>query len=193
MEKYLDEIIIKEREELKKEKYSSIKAGMYIKGKIIHFERKKLLDRFLIYLPDMVRKMPSDLARIKYPSEFRPNLIYSTLNLNVNMGFSLLQKLQVSNIEMLVDRMMKSIADANPEFRFFECKKMKKQDGMYFAFRSRAMDSPIYNMMLLTPLGEDVLLGNFNCLYSECQEWKRLVLPVWESVKELENKEGTKG
>lgn len=85
---YRDARIIKEREDEKKKKYATLENGFYMDGKILKFQKETLQDTFSIYLPDNIVQMPQEYARIKYPSEFRPSLIFTTMDLNVNIGFT---------------------------------------------------------------------------------------------------------
>lgn len=85
---YMDELILKKREQKKIEMYTGLEDGIYVDGKIVYFERKRLLDTFSLMLPDSWKQMPEEYARIKYPSEFRPQIIITTLDLSVNLGFT---------------------------------------------------------------------------------------------------------
>ena len=84
--------ILKKREERKKEKYQTLEDGIYMNGKILQFERKSILNTFTLYLPDIIKQMPKEYARIKYPSEFRPQQILTTCDLSVNLGFTVFPK-----------------------------------------------------------------------------------------------------
>lgn len=66
---YIDEIIIWKREEEKKRQHTTLDGGAYIDGKMIEFERRKVCDKFNIMLPAIWKRIPDELAKIKYPSE----------------------------------------------------------------------------------------------------------------------------
>lgn len=189
--KYLDEEIIKKREELKKAKYNNLETGYYVGGRIINFSREELFDLFSIYLPESMGIMPPELARIKYTSEFRPKVIMTTLDLSVNLGFSLFNKqFQIKETKKLVERVNSAIKRDHPNFRFYEKVKMKEIDGYRIAFRSHAMDSDLYNMMLAVQIEKQMVLCNFNCLYRDYEQWKDVIILIWESITKLEPKEG---
>lgn len=49
------------------------------KMKVLHFHQKTVMNSFMIYLSDNMGLIPKELARIKYPSEFRPRVLLTTL------------------------------------------------------------------------------------------------------------------
>lgn len=187
---FKDESILKKREMLKRRTHTTLEGGFYVRGKVIYFDRKEMFDIFTIYIPNIMRIMPDDIARIKYPSEFRPNKILTTLDLDVNIGFSILwDGIQTKDAEKLTIRMMSAIKRSNSDFQFYEMEKIGENEGYYFAFRSHAMDSDIYNMMLVEPVGDHLMLSSFNCLYQEMGDWKKVVLLMWKSIAALDKKE----
>lgn len=186
---YLDEDILKEREEEKKKKYTTLEDGIYMDGKIIKFEREQLLEVFSIFLPKSMKQMAKEYARIKYPSEFRPQVIITTLNLSVNIGFSVFpNEIQSDDTIKVAERMRAAIHRSNPDYPMYSCEVLKEIEGCWFAFRSHAMDSDLYNMMLIMSINKRIVQGSFNCPYKTYQEWKKIVLMMWESIQELEEK-----
>ena len=73
-----------------------------------------------------------------------------------------------------------------PDYRMYVSEKLSETEGYWFAFRSHAMDSDLYNMMLVAPLGEKLRQCSFNCYYREHQKWRDLVLMMWKSITALE-------
>lgn len=182
---YEDSIILHKREEEKKKKYSTLETGFYLDGRIIKFQRENIYNSFSICLPDNITKMPEEYARIKYPSEFRPGLIFTTMDLKVNMGFTVLPYLMTcEEMEPLAEHMRRAIHRANPDYLIYPSEVLEKNAGVWFAFRSHAMDSDIYNMMLVIPVGKQTLQGSFNCPYQEYGKWKKMVKLMWESIEE---------
>lgn len=191
MEKYLDEAILQKREQIKKEKYHSIEDGFFIAGKIINFIPKTLMNSFSIYLPDNMGVMPQELAKIKYQSEFRPQILLTTLDLSTNLGFSLFhRKMQDDEIQKICERMMGAIKREHTDYRFFGCQKIPEIRGCQFSFRSHAMDTDLFNMMLVAQMAEQTVLGNFNCLYKDYKPWKELILATWKTMQTIGKGEG---
>lgn len=182
---YRDTMIIKKREEEKRKKFSTLENGFYVDGRILKFQRKNIQNSFSIYLPDNITQMPEEYARIKYPSEFRPGIILTTMDFSVNMGFTVLpHAMSLEDMEPLAEQMRGAIHRANPDYLIFPCEVIQETGGVWFAFRSHAMDSDLYNMMLVMPIGKKTIQGSFNCAYQEYHKWKKLVRLMWESVEE---------
>ncbi len=189
MEAYLDEEILKKREELKKRKYSNLESGYYVAGRVIHFNEEKILESFFIHLPDNMGIMPDEVAKIKYPSEFRPQIILTTINLSVNMGFNLFERqIPKGEMEAMVRRMASAIEREHPDYRFYGCREMEKMEGYWFAFRSHAMDSDLYNMMFALKFEKSIVLVNFNCPYKDYKQWQKVVILMWKTIRPVEKK-----
>lgn len=190
MQKYLDEAILQKREQIKREKFHSIEDGFFIAGKIIHFHQKTIMNSFSICLPDNMGLMPKELAKIKYQSEFRPQILLTTLDLSTNLGFSLFhRKMQDDEIQKICERMMGAIKREHADYSFFGCQKISEIRGCQFSFRSHAMDTDLFNMMLVAQMAEQTVLGSFNCLYKDYKLWKELILATWKTMQTIEEKE----
>lgn len=187
---YIDEDILDKREESKKEKYHSLETGVYMDGAIINFKNIEILNQFRVLLPDNMKQMPKEFARVKYPSEFRPHMIITTLDLSVNMGFSIFPNgVPSDDLPHLAEHMRVAIHRANPACQMFSCKELHKIPGSWFAFRSHAMDTDLYNMILATTVNGKLLQGSFNCCYKDYSIWKEVVLMMWETIRPLTKEE----
>lgn len=181
---FLDEEILKKREELKKEKYSNLESGIYIDGRIMTFERKNISSKFSICVPDMMKLMPLEYARIKYPSEFRPKIILTSPDLSVNCGFTIFpEEFQCDDMLKVLSHMQSTVHRSNPDYKMYPCKLLKDIQGCYFAFRSHAMDSDMYNMFLLVQVSKRLVQGSFNCYYKDYQKWEKIVLMMWNTIE----------
>ena len=148
--------------------------------------KEKILDAFSILIPDSMKIMPKELAAIKYPSEFRPQKIITSLDLSVNFGFSIFSNdIQNKDIIELVERIRVAIHRANSDCIMYEYDLFQKNGGSWFAFRSHAMDSDLYNMMCVVPIEKGVVQGSFNCMYPDYPKWKPVVLMMWETITNL--------
>lgn len=171
--RYRDEEILRKREELRRRNYASLEKGYYMDGEILTFERKRLLDTCSLMLPDSMKLMPEELARIKYPSEFRPQRILTSMDLDVNLGFSLLKfDVEAGKTAGLAERMQAAICRSNPDYKMDRLMLLEGADGGWFSFRSHAMDSDIYNMMLIMNIGGVPVHSCFNCGYEREEKWK---------------------
>lgn len=184
MKSFKDEEIIDKRNEQKKQQYHSLEKGLFIKNSIVVFKKQTVLERLTAYFPDTWKQMPSDLAKIKYPSEFRPHQIMSSVDLGVNMGFSIFpSELQIMDVEQTAKRIMKTIYSENTGIKMEDFMPLKILDGYWFAFRSHAMDSDLYNRMLICPINGTIMQVSFNCPYEDLNDWEDAVILMWESIE----------
>lgn len=182
---YIDEEILKKREEQKKLKYTTLEKGIYLDGKLIKFERRNLLSEISVLVPETMIPMPEEYARIKYPSEFRPQVILTTMDLSVNLGFTVFpEQIVVRDIKKMAEQMQAAIHRSNPDYRINPCEDLAETQGCFFSFRSHAMDSDLYNMTLIMPRKKKLVQGSFNCPYRDSQKWNKTVLMMWESIEE---------
>ena len=187
---YKDEEILEKREEAKKEKYCSLETGIYMDGTMIYFNNIEILEEFRVFLPDTMKQMPKEFARVKYPSEFRPHIILTTLDFSVNMGFSVFPNgVPCDDLPQMALRMRAAIHRSSPDCQLFPCEDLQKIPGTWFAFRSHAMDTDVYNMILVTTIDGKLVQGSFNCYYKDYQKWKEFVLMMWETISPLTEEE----
>lgn len=184
---YTDEEILKKRERDKKQAYTSLEDGIYMDGQIVYFERREMFDTFSVLLPKLWKQMPKEYARIKYPSEFRPQVIVTTADLSVNMGFTQFpSKVHSGTAVQIAERAMAAIHRANSDHQIYPYEILTGKEGCWFSFRSHALDSDLYNMMLFAHLRKNILQASFNCPYADRTKWEKTVVKIWESVQELE-------
>ena len=187
---YLDEEILKKREENKKKKYCSLEEGIYMDGRILSFSRREILETFSVVLPDSMKEMPEIYAKIKYPSEFRPQIILTTVDLSVNMGFTVFPEEMNTDDRMgLLGYIQAALNRSDPGCRMYPRESFKEVPGGCFAFRSHAMDSDLYNMLMIASVGDNLVQGTFNCYYWDYKKWKKTVLEMWETIREKEEEE----
>lgn len=186
---YDENMILHQREILLKEKYSTLKSGMYINNRIEKFDNAKLFDgQMEIMLPESFGIMPDLYLKIKYPSQFRPQIILTKADLSVNLGFTLFsQKISEEELEGVAVQIKNTIKRANPTAQFYSqeifdttnCKKV------WFDFRTQALDESIYNIQFLAIINSYVMLGTFNCMYRDVDEWYETAKQIVESITDV--------
>lgn len=88
-DEFFDEKILEYRRRARREKHSTLETGMYVQDELMQFERKKLFDdKISIMLPQSFVHLPPELAKAKYMSEQRPQIIMTSLDTTVNIGLS---------------------------------------------------------------------------------------------------------
>ncbi len=187
---YLDKEIMEFRKSAKKSKYNSLETGMYIKDMLVHFEETQVLnDKVSIILPEGFVDMPSEIARIKYPSEQRPQVIRTSEDGTVNFTFSLYEvEFNEKQIEDALGQFKAVIRKVNPAFIFYDFVIEKDKALGWFDFKSYGLDEQIYNVMYIIPVEGKLMHGIFNCLYRDILEWKEPVHQIMMSVTDLTQK-----
>ena len=184
---YLDREIMEFRRSAKKSRYNSLETGMYIKDRLVHFERVQVLDgKVSIMLPEGFAGMLPEIARAKYPSEQRPQEIRTSDDGTVNFTFSLFEvELSGRQIEDALGQFKAVIRKVNPAFIFYDFVVEADKALGWFDFKSYGLDEQIYNVMYITPVGGKLMHGIFNCLYRDILEWKEPVHQAMMSVMDL--------
>lgn len=189
---YVDKKILELRELQKKQKYSSLDTGIYIKNEIIEFERVDLFDRNLsLMLPKTFVTLPSRLAEIKYQSGNRPQIIKSSLDTAINFTFSLVPcDSDTIDMRMTATQFKAILKQTNPAYEFYDFLLEDRENGSlcWFDYKSFAIDSQIYNIMYVTLIGKKLLHGCFNCCFQDAAEWKsaarQVILSIWDQTSQ---------
>lgn len=187
---FLDEEIMEFRKSAKKSKYNSLETGMYIKDRLIRFKETQILsDKVSVMLPEGFVEMPQRIAKIKYPSEQRPQVIMTSDDGTVNFTFSLYDtEFNERQIEDALGQFKAVIRKVNPAFIFYDFVVESDKALGWFDFKSYGLDEQIYNVMYLLPVEGKLMHGIFNCLYRDILEWKEAVHQIMMSVTDLTQK-----
>lgn len=183
---FMDEKIIELRNKNRKK---SLEDGLLIKGEFIEFEPVKFFDDKLeIMLPKTFVDMPSDLAKIKYPSESRPQIIKTDSTGGINFCFNLFeQSVKEDELKDIAKTFSKMIKKVNPANVFYDQKTEELGDKIvsWFDFKGYAIDSQIYYIYYVTVIDGNLLHGIFNCLREDMEDYKEVAFLVIESIKDL--------
>lgn len=188
--KYDEAKILQQRVNLNRKKYNSIEKGMYIQDRVERFEQLNLFENKLgIMVPQSFGEIPDEYKKIKYPSEFRPEIIISSEDLSVNLGFNFYpQESTEDELFGVADQLQKMLTRSSSEIEFFrehEIAETTNCDKFYYDFRSQALDEAIYNMHFLTIIDRRIMFGMFNCLYRHTDDWFDAAKQMIESVVDL--------
>lgn len=186
-EEFFDEKILEYRRRARKEKFSSLETGMYIKDELVQFERREIFqNKMSIMLPASFVKMPSNLAKIKYTSEQRPQMIWTSLDTTVNMGFSMLDvTVYPEQIKVLQGQAKEVLKRLNPAFVFYESKIEEDRHLGWFEFKSYGIDENVYNLMFISIVEEKMTNGVFNCKYNDALEWRDAARQMMYSIRDI--------
>lgn len=201
-EQYLDEKIIKisnynenKNEEATSEsnQANNIADGIKIQGRIYTFEKTALYDnKFTILLPTNFKRMDEAVAKFKYPSEERPEIILSDDTGATNITFNYIPE-EITNEEIpnTRDAMVKILKKLHPSSRWFEIgeKNVKEKNVAFCEFSSPALDGNIFNVMYFVEIHENILMGTINFKANEKKYWKIAAHQIIETIEEIPKEE----
>lgn len=172
-----DEKMITLRKEAYKKKYNSIETGIYVNNELIHFVESKLFDNSLrIMLPDNFIDMPLVMAKKKYISDQRPEIIKMNASGDVNITFSAneIVKVDSNELENISEGLKNILIRTQSTIEFFDEELIdnKKNTISKFAYKCYGIDEQIYNSIFIMSLNTSLMIGSFNCVFSEKDIWK---------------------
>lgn len=185
---FLDEKVVEQRRKQMKEEFQILSEGIYVGDAWEEFSRIELFDsKMAVMIPASYVLMDEQAAKLKYPSEQRPQVIYSNPEGDVNFTFSLFDTpITDRQVMQAIDQFQLVIKKIQPANIFYE----KKQDPLngsvvgWFDFKGYALDDQIYTMMYVTPIDGKVMHGIFNCRFSESLSWKHVALQLMQSIED---------
>lgn len=172
-----------------------LEKGICIGGQLHQFKRRELFDNKLsIVLPKNFTLMEESLAKIKYPMESRPQVIYMNVSGDVNFAFSHLDnQIEPEQVNDCCAHFRAVTAKVNPAYIFGESadETMDRVQLSWFEFVSFAIDMDIYNFMYIANVEGKILHGMFNCPAEAAEDWKIVIRQVVRTMKDLTIREQT--
>ena len=185
---FLDEQIIELRRKEKAASEDIHGDGITINGELLTFKETLLLkDKMSIWLPESFVDMPSKIARIKYPSEQRPQIIKTDLLGSTNFAFNLLDSpVKPSQMQSTADGIQTILQKVNPANIFYEngTETLGKTTLSWFDFKGYGIDTQIYYIMFVTAIGGRLMHGIFNCAIADMEAWKDAAFQVIRSIED---------
>ena len=188
---YLDEDFLKLKRREKYAKYSTLETGIYIKDELVEFEPRDIPELNInASLPKTFVRMPLSIAKIKYPSETRPQMIFTSLDTTVNFTFSVYpQDVPLDQVKRVAEQMKAMLKKVSPANIFYDLQAEVAENRAlcWFNYKSYAIDDQIYTIMyLLAAEKGKILHGTFSCRFDSMNEWNRAAIQVIQSVKVMD-------
>lgn len=188
---YLDEDFLKLKRREKYAKYSTLETGIYIKDELVEFEPRDIPELNInASLPKTFVRMLLSIAKIKYPSETRPQMIFTSLDTTVNFTFSVYpQDVPLDQVKRVAEQMKAMLKKVNPANIFYDLQAEVAENRAlcWFNYKSYAIDDQIYTIMyLLAAEKGKILHGTFSCRFDSMNEWNRAAIQVIQSVKVMD-------
>ena len=184
---YIDEKIIPMKLETDNNISMSLEDGHYISGKLETFTKALYFnDSASIYTPSSFIDMPDEIKEIKYPTNFRPEIIKTNLAGDINLSLSLLEEGKDADIETLQSDLRTHLSKAHKGIKFLEAKKLNKEGFVEincFDFILSGIDEKIYHMMGMGKTDRQIIQVIFNCREPDANAWKKAVIDIFENIE----------
>ena len=186
-ENYYDKQIIPLKVRSSEAESMSLDTGYYIEGRLETFSKEQYFDKLLsIYIPESFIDMPDEIKEIKYPTNFRPEIIKTNLAGDVNLSISLIKVSEDTEVKTLVTDFKNLLSKAHTGIKFLEYDELEKEGcvKMYcFDFIIPGIDERIYHKTGLGKIGRETVQVMFNCREPLSWTWKKAVNDILQNIK----------
>ena len=137
-------------------------------------------------LPLVFSDMPQNIAKLKYPSKNRPQIIKTSQDGSVNCCFSLLeQPLNTDEITKMADEMKDTLKKLHLTERFLTEVVEENNTNLFswFTYENSSMNGKLFNHMFVTSVDGKMFQGMFNCPKREMELWKYTMKEMMLSMK----------
>ena len=183
---YYDKQIIPLKVRSSEAEAMSLDTGYYIEGRLETFSKEQYFDNLLsIYIPESFIDMPDEIKEIKYPTNFRPEIIKTNLAGDVNLSISLLKVSEDTEVKTLVTDFKNLLSKAHNGIKFLEYNELEKEGcvKMYcFDFIIPGIDERIYHKTGLGKIGRETVQVMFNCREPLSWTWKKAVNDILQNI-----------
>ena len=186
MKNYYDKQIIPLKVRNSEAEAMSLDTGYYIEGRLETFSKEQYFDKLLsIYIPESFIDMPDEIKEIKYPTNFRPEVIKTNLAGDVNLSISLLKVSEDTEVKTLVTDFKSLLSKAHTGIKFLEYDEFENVDcvKMYcFDFIIPGIDERIYHKTGLGKIDRETVQVMFNCREPLSWTWKKAVNDILQNI-----------
>lgn len=106
----------------------SLDTGYYILGSLEKFVIEEIFNQSIsVYIPSSFIDMPDEIKEIKYPTNFRPEIIKTNLVGDINLSFSFFEDNEDVDIETLVKDFKNLLSKTHKGVKFLDSTKLKKE------------------------------------------------------------------
>ena len=185
-ENYYDKQIIPLKVRSSEAEAMSLDTGYYIEGRLETFSKEQYFDKLLsIYIPESFIDLPDEIKEIKYPTNFRPEIIKTNLAGDVNLSISLINVSEDTEVKTLVTDFKSLLSKAHNGIKFLEYNELEKEGcvKMYcFDFIIPGIDERIYHKTGLGKIGRETVQVMFNCREPLSWTWKKAVNDILQNI-----------
>ena len=165
----------------------SLDTGYYIEGRLETFSKEQYFDDLLsIYIPESFIDMPDEIKEIKYPTNFRPEIIKTNLAGDINFSFSLLEESENADVETLVGDFVNLLSKAYKGIKFLDTEKLNKEDCIEihcFDFILPGIDEKNYHIVGMGKTDRKIIQLIFNCREHSSNAWKKAATDIFRNIE----------
>lgn len=165
----------------------SLDTGYYILGSLEKFVIEEIFNQSIsVYIPSSFIDMPDEIKAIKYPTNFRPEIIKTNLVGDINLSFSFFEDNEDVDIETLVKDFKNLLSKTHKGVKFLDSMKLKKEGYIEvhcFDFILPGIDEKIYHMIGMGKAGRKIIQTIFNCSESSANAWKKAVTDIFQTIE----------
>jgi len=182
---------VTEQEEQDLEKVNIYQSYIIIDDEKVGVMEQSLLDgKMTIRMPKLFSKMSTELAALKYPSDRRPNLIYTDESSSINLAFNLTpHRLKEEGVAAFQENMIDILEQAQPSADWLDTDVLKIDEKTvgFLEIITPAIDGDIFNLMFFASIEGIALIGTFNCMEDDLETWRPIARAMMESLRFASN------
>ncbi|WHX47210.1 hypothetical protein QNH46_13635 [Paenibacillus woosongensis] len=153
----------------------------------LSFQRYALFeDQLSLVMPSMFKPMTPQMAALKYPSERRPQLIYtnalSTINVAFNHTATPVRDKEIGEFTQGITQILRRTQKILKWYGDGVVQSPEAAVG-YCEFVTPVMNGSIYNFMFFLSLEGRALMCTFNCLDQEMNDWRPVAKSIMASLR----------
>lgn len=151
-------------------------------------ELKKVLGGSIeMLLPVEFEPLDSAIIAFKYPRGNAPKEVYSNVQANVNIAFTIKEagKITDADIGLLIGVLAETFKQALPGSKILG-QGLVTQNGSQFGYvelKAEAVDTDIYNLLYFTVKDGNLVIIGFNCVNRLTKTWKKVAKEMMSSIK----------
>lgn len=155
------------------------------------FRRIYLFAEYSIMIPEHFDLMRTEFIKRKYPSEYRPDIVYTNESSTVNITFCKTdEEVGRGELERYISNVFHSMRKlyGSESVLAYE---MMMTDGLnvgYFDVVTKGFDTEIYNLIFHFAGQGRIVRGALNCPKDEADLWKKLMIGMISSLQVKERK-----
>lgn len=172
-----------------KKMYSIYQDYIYIYGERLEFTYQEIFASGLyMMLPNTYVNLPAQIAKIMYPSEYRPSVIKTSPSLSVNFSFTLFEsKVKMNEVATCAREFRDILKKLYSNYRFMECTEHFMDDERqhvlaWYSFCHPTLTEPLYDIHAFMNIGGRLLQCMFSTTKDRFAEWKPYALEAFDSI-----------